>query len=306
MLRPTVPDDIERASKSGPIRGRPRPRVGDDPARHREYDQLVRRSRRGVPATDCLPAGDYPRHRLIGVCDVFDCPGQGEIGYWLDRAVRGRGSAWRLQNGCPVAIDDVGLTSCWLVRGRQRRVGGDPHAAWVHPAGGHSDLRHPAGEITQRRFLLTSDRRACIRVRYGCTLDACRLKALAQADRTHGDSHEACRHPERRRAPCHARLCCRAAMRPMSASGIARSASSCSPARPTATPAARRCRRRSSVEVEGNNYIMTFATDTRSACRARRHDHAVALDRIRRHVRLHAAQLLAGLVSSRPRRLRWA
>ena len=48
---------------------------------------------------------------LIGICDLFDiADGEGEIGYWLDRAVWGRGfgleAARRLVR---FAVEDVGL-----------------------------------------------------------------------------------------------------------------------------------------------------------------------------------------------------
>jgi [ribosomal protein S5]-alanine N-acetyltransferase len=51
--------------------------------------------------------------RMIGVCDIFDvATGEGEIGYWLDRAVWGRGfgleAARRLVQ---FGVEDVGLTS---------------------------------------------------------------------------------------------------------------------------------------------------------------------------------------------------
>ncbi len=51
--------------------------------------------------------------RVIGVCDVFEvAKGEGEIGYWLDRAVWDRGfgleAAERLVR---FAVEDVGLTS---------------------------------------------------------------------------------------------------------------------------------------------------------------------------------------------------
>jgi len=49
---------------------------------------------------------------MIGVCDVFDISdGEGEIGYWIDQAVWGRGfgleAAQRLVR---FALEDVGLT----------------------------------------------------------------------------------------------------------------------------------------------------------------------------------------------------
>lgn len=51
--------------------------------------------------------------RLIGVCDIFDiAEGEGEIGYWLDRAAWGQGygleAARRLVQ---FGVEDVGLSS---------------------------------------------------------------------------------------------------------------------------------------------------------------------------------------------------
>lgn len=51
--------------------------------------------------------------RLIGVCDLFDITsGKGEIGYWLDRAVWGRGFGLEAARQLVrFAMDDVGLSS---------------------------------------------------------------------------------------------------------------------------------------------------------------------------------------------------
>ena len=160
VLRPTVPDDIERAleirSDHEVARNLASATIPPDTEKMTNwFAGHAEEWRRGTAFRLAITLDT----RLIGVCDVFDvAQGQGEIGYWLDRAVWGREfgmeAAERLVR---FATEDAGfdLVAGW-VRGRQRRVGGDPHAAWVHPAGGHSDLFDIRQvEITQRRFLLT-------------------------------------------------------------------------------------------------------------------------------------------------------
>jgi ribosomal-protein-alanine N-acetyltransferase len=97
--------------------------------------------------------------RLIGICDVFDVvQGQGEIGYWLDRAVWGRGfgleAAERLVR---FVLEDVGLISL--------RAGcADDNAAsaailtrlgFTRMEDARIFSRSRGEEIVQRRFLLT-------------------------------------------------------------------------------------------------------------------------------------------------------
>lgn len=98
--------------------------------------------------------------RLIGVCDVFDvAEGEGEIGYWLDRAVWGRGfgleAARRLVR---FALDDVGLTS--LLAGC---ADDNAASAMILTRLGFTRLEDVRvfsmsrlEEITQRRFRLTA------------------------------------------------------------------------------------------------------------------------------------------------------
>ncbi|TCR71483.1 GNAT family N-acetyltransferase [Rhizobium sp. BK376] len=79
---------------------------------------------------------------LIGICDVFDVSErQGEIGYWLDEEVWGRGfgqgAAERLVRFAVGCRPD--LFASWVC-GRQRRFGGDPYAPQLHPPGGCSDF----------------------------------------------------------------------------------------------------------------------------------------------------------------------
>ena len=111
-LRPTVPDDAERALE---IR-----------ANHEVARNLVSAT---IPPDPEKMTNWFKGHsdewregtayrlaitlegRLIGVCDLFDiADGEGEIGYWLDRAVWGRGlgleAAKRLVR---FAVEDVGL-----------------------------------------------------------------------------------------------------------------------------------------------------------------------------------------------------
>lgn len=96
--------------------------------------------------------------RMIGVCDVFDvADGEGEIGYWIEQAVWGRGlgleAAKRLVR---FALEDVGLNTI--------------HAACADDNAASSAILTRLGfdrvtdvrvfsqsremEITQRRFLL--------------------------------------------------------------------------------------------------------------------------------------------------------
>ncbi|RYG93943.1 MAG: N-acetyltransferase, partial [Alphaproteobacteria bacterium] len=96
--------------------------------------------------------------RLIGVCDLFDlADGEGEIGYWLDRAVWGRGygheAARRLVQ---FGVEDVGLTS--LLAGC---ADGNAASAAILMRLGFSRLDDVSifstsrqEEITQRRFQL--------------------------------------------------------------------------------------------------------------------------------------------------------
>ena len=96
---------------------------------------------------------------MIGVCDVFDvAQGQGEIGYWLDRAVWGREfgkeAAERLVR---FATEDLGLTS--LLAGC---ADDNAASAAILTRLGFTRLEDTRifstsreVEITQRRFLLT-------------------------------------------------------------------------------------------------------------------------------------------------------
>lgn len=111
-LRPTVPDDVERALD-----------IGANPAVARNLVSAT------IPPDIQKMTGWFRSHsdewregsayrlaidldsRMIGVCDVFDiAEGEGEIGYWTEQAIWGRGfgleAAERLVR---FALEDVGL-----------------------------------------------------------------------------------------------------------------------------------------------------------------------------------------------------
>ncbi|MEO6394768.1 MAG: GNAT family N-acetyltransferase [Devosia sp.] len=106
-----------------------------------------------------LQAGDYPAWRPNWVCDFFDIEaGEGEIAYWLDRAVWGRGygleAADRLVR---FAAEEVGLTSL-----RAGCADDNVASAAILTRLGFTRLedvrvfsRSRQEEITQRRFRLT-------------------------------------------------------------------------------------------------------------------------------------------------------
>ena len=114
VLRPTVPADVERALE-----------IRSDPEVARNLVSAT------IPPDPEKMTGWFGGHadewregtayrlaitlegRMIGVCDVFDIAnGEGEIGYWLDRAAWGHGfgceAAARLVR---FAFDELGLTT---------------------------------------------------------------------------------------------------------------------------------------------------------------------------------------------------
>lgn len=114
VLRPTVPTDVERALEI---------RADHEVARNLVSATIPPDARKMTTwfagHADEWREGTAYRlaitldGRVIGVCDIFDVAhGQGEIGYWLDRAVWGRGfgreAAQRLVR---FAAEDIGLTS---------------------------------------------------------------------------------------------------------------------------------------------------------------------------------------------------
>jgi ribosomal-protein-alanine N-acetyltransferase len=114
LLRPTVPDDVGRAleirSNEDVARNLANATIPPDVqkmtdwfATHAEEWQDGTAYRFAITLDD----------RLIGVCDIFEVSdGGGEIGYWLDRTVWGRGygleAARRLVR---FGLDDLGLKS---------------------------------------------------------------------------------------------------------------------------------------------------------------------------------------------------
>jgi [ribosomal protein S5]-alanine N-acetyltransferase len=113
-LRPTVPDDVERALEIRSNREVARNLVAatlpPDPEKMTNwFSDHAQEWRQGTAFRLAITL----EGRLIGICDVFDIKNrEGEIGYWLDRAVWGRGfgleAAERLVR---FAIEDVGLKS---------------------------------------------------------------------------------------------------------------------------------------------------------------------------------------------------
>ena len=114
VLRPTVPADIERALEIRSNRevARNLASATIPPDKVKMTDWFAGHAEEWHQGTAYRLAITLDG-RLIGVCDIFDVADcQGEIGYWLDRAVWGRGfgleAARRLVR---FAIEDVGLTS---------------------------------------------------------------------------------------------------------------------------------------------------------------------------------------------------
>jgi ribosomal-protein-alanine N-acetyltransferase len=99
---------------------------------------------------------------LIGVCDLFDiAAGEGEIGYWLDRAVWGHGYGMEAANRLVrFAVEDIGLTSL-----RAGCADDNVASAAILTRLGFTRLEDVQvfsnsrqQEITQRRFRLTVSR----------------------------------------------------------------------------------------------------------------------------------------------------
>jgi ribosomal-protein-alanine N-acetyltransferase len=89
--------------------------------------------------------------RLIGVCDIFDVDrSEGEIGYWLDRAVWGRGFGLEAAKRLVRFAVEAGR-----VRRRQRRFSDDHHEGFTRLEDSRVYSRSREEEITQRRFRLT-------------------------------------------------------------------------------------------------------------------------------------------------------
>ena len=159
VLRPTVPSDVGRALE---IRSNQEVahnlanatippdvrKMTDWFATHAEEWQAGTAYRFAITLDD----------RLIGVCDIFELSGdQGEIGYWLDRAVWGRGYGLEAARQLVrFGLDDLGLKS--ILAGCAddnvasaailRRLG------FARQADARIFSKSRQAEITQRRFRL--------------------------------------------------------------------------------------------------------------------------------------------------------
>ena len=112
VLRPTVPGDASRAIeiRSDPQVARNLASATIPPDAGKMTDWFAGHSQEWLQSTAYRFATTLD-DRLIGVCDLFDvADGEGEIGYWLDRAVWRRGFGLEAAR-CLVefGIKDVGL-----------------------------------------------------------------------------------------------------------------------------------------------------------------------------------------------------
>lgn len=160
VLRPTVPADVERAleirSSREVARNLVSATIAPDPEKMTIwFAGHAEEWRRGTAYRLAITLDS----RFVGICDVFDIAGdQGEIGYWLDRAVWGRGfgleAAKRLVR---FALEDVGLTSllagCADDNAASAAILTRLGFARLEDVRVFSTSRNE--EITQRRFLLT-------------------------------------------------------------------------------------------------------------------------------------------------------
>jgi ribosomal-protein-alanine N-acetyltransferase len=159
VLRPTVPADVERALEIRADRevARNLASATIPPDRVKMTSWFAAHAEEWRQGTAYRLAINLDS-RLIGICDLFEvAEGEGEIGYWLDRAVWGRGfgleAAERLVR---FAVEDVGLTS--LLAGC---ADDNAASAAILTRLGFTQLevvrifsRSRQEEITQRRFRL--------------------------------------------------------------------------------------------------------------------------------------------------------
>ena len=163
VLRPTVPGDVERAleirSNPAVARNLVSATIPPDPGKMTSWFRGHADEWRDGTAYRLSIDLDG---RMIGVCDVFDiADAEGEIGYWIDEAVWGRGFGLeaakrllrfaredvglkRIRAGC---ADDNAASSAILVR-----LGFDR----LEDVRVFSKSRE--AEITQRRFQLVASR----------------------------------------------------------------------------------------------------------------------------------------------------
>lgn len=159
VLRPTVPNDVERALEIRADRevARNLASATIPPDTRKMTDWFAGHAEEWCEGTAYRFAITLDA-RLIGVCDIFDIAGgEGEIGYWLDRPVWGRGFGLEAARTLVrFATKDIGLSS--LVAGC---ADDNPASAAILVGLGFARLADVRifstsrqEEITQRRFRL--------------------------------------------------------------------------------------------------------------------------------------------------------
>jgi ribosomal-protein-alanine N-acetyltransferase len=113
VLRPTVPTDVERA-----IEIRSDPEVARNLVSATIPPDAEKMTNWFTGHADEWNEGTAYRFAvtlhglMIGVCDIFDVAGgEGEIGYWLDRAAWGRGFGLEAAGRLVRFAEELGLTS---------------------------------------------------------------------------------------------------------------------------------------------------------------------------------------------------
>lgn len=114
VLRPTVPADVSRALEirsDGEV-ARNLARATIPPDKQKMADWFAGHAEEWLQGTAYRFAITIDA-RMIGLCDIFDvADGEGEIGYWLDRAVWGRGFGFEAgQRLVRFGVEYLGLTS---------------------------------------------------------------------------------------------------------------------------------------------------------------------------------------------------
>jgi ribosomal-protein-alanine N-acetyltransferase len=159
VLRPTVPSDVDRSLEIRSDRevARNLASATIPPDTRKMTDWFAGHAQEWLQGTAYRFAITLD-DRMIGVCDIFDvADGEGEIGYWLDRAVWGQGygleAARRLVQ---FGVEDVGLSSllagCADDNAASAAILARLGFARLADVRIFSTSRHE--EITQRRFQL--------------------------------------------------------------------------------------------------------------------------------------------------------
>jgi ribosomal-protein-alanine N-acetyltransferase len=160
VLRPTVPSDVERALdiRASPEVARNLVSATIPPDARKMTDWFAGHAGEWREGTAYRFAITLDGH-LVGVCDIFDvADGEGEIGYWFDRAAWGHGYGLEAaRRVVRFGVEDVGLNA--LVAG----CADDNHASaailtrlgFVRLADVRVFSMSRQEEITQRRFRLT-------------------------------------------------------------------------------------------------------------------------------------------------------